>query len=250
MNYKKSKLKYKLKNGLTSIGSWLTIPSTEIIEIYSKSKFEWLVIDMEHTGISISEAKELIKIIQANEMEALVRVPKNEEVIIKKVLDLGANGIIIPMINNKKDAEKAISFSKYPPDGVRGVGLNRAQGYGFDFEKYKKWHKDNLIIITQIEHKLAVENIESILEVEGIDATLIGPYDLSASMGFPGKYNMPTIKKTLRKLEADISKSKIPLGLHLIEPSSKLLKEKINMGYNLIAFSIDFLFLGEKLDQK
>ena len=114
-------LKRKLKNKELTIGSWLTIPSFQIVEIMSSAGFEWLTIDLEHSHIGIENTVNLIAHIQANSMSALVRVSKNEEVIIKRVLDAGADGIIVPMVNNKKDAEMAVKYSKYPPEGVRGV---------------------------------------------------------------------------------------------------------------------------------
>ncbi len=126
-------LKEKLKNNLLTIGSWITIPHPSIVEIMATAKFEWLCIDMEHTAIDLKEAEILISTIQASGIKALVRVSKNEEVIIKRVLDIGADGVIVPMINNLDDAKKAIDFAKYPPTGKRGVGLYRASKYGNSF---------------------------------------------------------------------------------------------------------------------
>ena len=146
-------LKSKLKSKELSIGSWLTIPSTEIIEILSTANFEWLVIDMEHTTITFNELKYLVKVIQGNKMKALVRISKNDETEIKKVLDLGCDGIVIPMIKNKSEMQKAINSSLYPPFGNRGVGLSRAHNYGIDFNNYNKSHKNNIIIIAQLNIK-------------------------------------------------------------------------------------------------
>ena len=115
IRYKNSLLKEKLSRKELTIGSWITIPSTEIIEILSTANFEWLAIDLEHTSITLSEAKELIQTIQANGMEAITQVSSNNESEIKKVLDIGSDGIIVPMIKNKKDVQKVISYSHYPP---------------------------------------------------------------------------------------------------------------------------------------
>ncbi|EAI4539928.1 2,4-dihydroxyhept-2-ene-1,7-dioic acid aldolase, partial [Campylobacter coli] len=179
------KLKEKLKNNQLTIGSWISIGHACTVEVMADAGFEWLVIDFEHTSMNYETVQNLIIVIQSKNIKALVRVSKNEEVIIKKVLDMGADGIIVPMIKSEADAIKAVEFAKYPPIGKRGVGLFRAQGYGSKFEEYKKWVDDNLIIIAQIEHYEAVENIEEIIKTEGIDGVIIGPYDLSGSLGFP-----------------------------------------------------------------
>ena len=152
VNYSSNELKSKLKNKSLTIGSWITIPSTEIVEILSTAGFEWLVIDLEHTSITLSEAKYLIQAIQANGMNALVRVSSNNETEIKKVLDIGANGIIVPMIKSREEIERAVSFTQYPPNGVRGVGLNRVHKYGTAFKEYKESSQSEIVVIAQIEH--------------------------------------------------------------------------------------------------
>jgi len=243
---KNQSLKEKLKNRENSIGSWITIGHQAIIDILSEAGFDWLTIDLEHTAIDFNEVQILIGFIQSHGMAALVRVSKNEEVIIKRVLDAGADGIIVPMVCSKEDAKMAVEFAKYPPAGKRGVGLNRAQRYGFGFEEYKKWVDEKSIVITQIEHIDGVNNIEEIIQTEGIDGILIGPYDLSGSLGIPGNYNDPIVKDALIKVEEACLTHKKSMGYHVIEPDSALVIEKQKAGYNFIAFSTDFLFLGQK----
>jgi 2-dehydro-3-deoxyglucarate aldolase len=242
----KSTLKEKLSSNQLSIGSWLTIPHQSIVEILGSAGFEWLAIDMEHAPISIETIVNLIGHIQGNGMQALVRVSKNEEVVIKRVLDAGADGVIIPMIKNKQEAIEAVSYVKYPPIGKRGVGLNRAQKYGTAFKTYQDWVRDNSIIIAQIEHIEAVNNLEDILSVSQIDGLIVGPYDLSASMGYPGDYNRDDVKEALTRIEMVAKNAKKPLGFHVIESSYTKTLDKINKGYTFVAFSIDFFFLGDK----
>jgi 2-dehydro-3-deoxyglucarate aldolase len=246
-NLNKSLLKSKLNSNTISLGSWITIPSQQVIEIMGTAGLEWLCIDLEHAPISIESACNLIGHIQGNGMQALVRVSKNEEVVIKRVLDAGADGIIVPMIKSKKDAIEAVSYVKYPPTGKRGVGLNRAQKYGCDFKNYKHWTENNLVVIAQIEHIEAVNNLEEILSVKGIDGLIVGPYDLSASMGYPGDYIRDDVKKALQKIDLITKKMNKPLGFHVIESNHKFVLEKIVKGYSFIAFSIDFFFLGDLL---
>jgi len=239
-------LKQKLKNNELTIGSWITIGHPNVVEIMSTAGFEWLCIDMEHTSIDLNTAHILINTIQANNMKSLVRVAKNEEVIIKKVLDMGADGIIVPMIKNKDEAKKAVDYAKYPPIGKRGVGLYRAQNYGIGFDEYKKWVNEELVIIAQIEHIEAVENIDEILQIEGIDGTIIGPYDLSGSMGMPGEYNKKEVKEAIKKVELACKKYNKPFGYHVIESDPTKLQEKIEQGCTFLAYSLDFFFLGDK----
>ena len=245
VNYSNNELKSKLKNKSLTIGSWITIPSTEIVEILSTAGFEWLVIDLEHTSITLSEAKNLIQTIQANDMNALVRVSSNNETEIKKVLDIGANGIIVPMIKSREEIERAVSFTQYPPNGVRGVGLNRVHKYGTTFKEYKESSQSEIVVIAQIEHIEAVNNLEEILSCPGLDGTIVGPYDLSASMGYPGDYNRDDVLEALRKVESATLASNKSLGFHVIESDHSFTLQKIDKGYTFLAFSIDFFFLGD-----
>ena len=238
-------LKEKLKANQPTFGSWITIGHPAIVEIMASAGFEWLTIDMEHTTIDLAKAQELITVIQANGMEALVRVSKNEEVIIKRVLDAGANGVIVPMVRTAEDAQQAVDYVKYPPMGKRGVGLARAQKYGIGFEQYREWQKDGTIIIAQIEHIDSVHNIDGIITTPGIDGTIVGPFDLSASMGMPGEYEKPEVKEALKHVEERCIALNKPLGFHVINSNYKDVIAKLNCGYNFLAFSIDFFYLGD-----
>ena len=243
-------LKEKLKNNQLTIGSWVTIGHQIIIEIMSSAGFDWLTIDLEHSVIELTTAQNLIAHIKNNGMNALIRVSKNEEVVIKRVMDAGADGIIVPLVKNKEDALKAVNYVKYPPIGKRGVGLARAQKYGIGFNEYKDWVKNESVIIAQIEHIDAVKNIDDILSVEGIDGTIIGPYDLSGSMGIPGEYDKQEVKDAIKKVEQACKKFKKSLGFHVVPPDFNQFKDKIKAGYTFLAYSLDFLFLGEKVREE
>jgi|TARA_Y100000310_G_C20657052_1_gene802513 2-dehydro-3-deoxyglucarate aldolase len=227
-----------------SIGSWITLGHFSIAEIMADAGFDWLCIDMEHSVIDYYEAEQLIATIEAKGCTPYVRVGANEPQFIKRVLDAGAKGIIIPMVNSGKDARKAVNAVKYPPVGRRGVGLARAQGYGFDFEDYSKTVNSETKVIAQIEHVDAINNLEEILLVDGIDGTIIGPYDLSGSLGKPGKYDDLDVKDVLSNYEKISKKVGVTMGYHVIKPDYSLVLEKINTGYEFIAFSLDTIFLG------
>ena len=238
-------LKQKLKNNELTIGSWIMIGNPMSVEVMALAGFEWLVIDIEHTSIDLETTQALITTIQSKGLKALVRVSKNEEVVIKRILDMGADGIIVPMVCSQEDAIQAVNYSKYPPIGKRGVGLYRASGYGTKFEEYKKWVNEELVIIAQIEHIDAVNNIDEILKVEGIDGTIIGPYDLSGSMGYPGEFEREDVKIAVQKVLDRCKIYNIPSGFHVVDTNPDNLKQKIDQGCTFLAYGIDYFFLRD-----
>jgi 2-dehydro-3-deoxyglucarate aldolase len=232
-----------MSNQIT-IGSWISIGHPSVAEIMCQHNFDWLTIDMEHNSIDPSMMQTLISVIQSYGIAALVRVWKNDEVIIKHALDAGADGIIVPMINTHDDALKAVSYAKYPPEGSRGVGLSRAQGYGNSFDKYKKWLSESSVVIAQIEHINGVDNIDSIIKTPGIDAVIVGPYDLSGSLGCIGDLEHNSVDIALLKVEKACAKRGMTMGYHVVNPDPLKVKSLIEKGYRFIAYSADFLLLN------
>ena len=155
-------------------------------------------------------------------------------------MDSGAHGIIVPMVNSVDDAKRAVAAVYYPPRGTRGVGLARAQGYGSSFEKYQAWLKQETIIIIQVEHVNSVKNLEKILSVEGVDGFIVGPYDLSASIGFPGAFGHPKVEAAMNEILRVKRKLQKSGGFHIVEPDPKRLQQVIKQGYNFNAYSVDF----------
>lgn len=239
-------LKEKLQKKEITVGSWITLGHTAIAEIMAKVGFDWLVVDMEHSAITLREAQQLIQVIELSGTTPLVRVGENAPLLIKRVMDAGAHGVIMPMVNTKEDAIKAVEAVKYPPIGKRGVGLARAQGYGLEFEKYRNWVKMGSIVIVQIEHIDAINNLEEILTVEGVDASIIGPYDLSASMGYPGEFERKETRQALKRYIDVCKRLRKPAGFHVVNPDFKEFREGVKEGFNLIAFGLDTLFLATK----
>lgn len=246
MRYLKNTVKSRLRNKKAALGSWLNFPSLETAEIMSKSGFQFLVVDAEHGPVSTENIQKLIMVIEGYKVFPFVRVEKNNPVIIKKVLDMGCYGVIVPMINSLKDAKKAVDSVYYSTRGKRGVGLSRAQGYGLEFQRYNKWHKDNIVLIAQIEHREAIDNLEEILSLKEIDATIVGPYDLSASLGYPGEFDRKEVKNALSRYETISKQYSKPYGYHIVHPDKHILKEKLRKGYTFIAYGIDEIFLAQK----
>lgn len=236
-------LKAKLASSEVTVGSWITLGHPAIAEIMASAGFDWLVLDMEHSVLELSEAQTIIQVLDGLGCPAIVRLTSNHPDQIKRVMDAGATGVMVPMIKSAADAQAAVEAVYYPPEGKRGVGLARAQGYGARFQEYRQWLKENAVIIVMIEHIDAVQQIDAILSVPGIDAYIIGPYDLSGSMGRPGELDHPEVQIAIEKvLEAGRRLNK-PGGIHVIEPDPAALRKRIEAGFNFLGYSLDIRIL-------
>ncbi|HLB41794.1 MAG TPA: aldolase/citrate lyase family protein [Gammaproteobacteria bacterium] len=234
-----------MRNSLKQIsfGSWITLAHPAIAEIMAKAGFEWLVIDLEHSVITIRETEELIRVIELCGVKPYVRLTANDHHQIKRVMDAGARGIIVPMVKSADDVKKAADAMFYPPKGTRGVGLARAQSYGAEFETYLEKHTD-FDLIVQIEHIDAVERLEEILVFPELAGFIVGPYDLSGSMGIPGNFTNINFQSTLDKIKNISGKyPHVKRGIHLVEPNLTQLKKIIDDEYDFIAYSVDIRIL-------
>ena len=238
--------KNKLARGDLLVGTIITLPSTEIAEIFCQSGFDWLFVDLEHSALDIKDAQLILQSV-APIIPCLIRVPSNDEVLIKKALDIGTSGIIIPQVRTIEDAKRAVQLCKYPPRGVRSVGIARAQGYGEKFQEYVVSANDETAVIIQIEHIDAVDNIENILKVSGIDCLFVGPYDLSASMGKIGLTTDPDVQNAISQVKKCAEQAKIPLGI--FGATADAVKPYIQSGYTLIAVCIDTLLFGKAIKE-
>ena len=227
-----------------SLGSWITIGHPSIAEVMCDAGFDWLCIDMEHSQIDINNLLNLIIAIQGRKLKAYVRVGSNDSSIIKKVLDSGADGIIIPQINNVDEAKRAINNVRYSPVGARGLGLARAQGYGFGLENYLKEKAKNIELIVQIEHYKGIENLHQILSLDGLDGSFLGPYDLSASIEVPGQFDSKKFKDLVVEYNQITSKFSKKKGFHVVSKNIEDVTQKKSEGYDFLAFNFDVFFMG------
>ena len=189
----------RLKRGDTLIGSLLQMPLPECAEIFVQAGYDWLFVDMEHSPMDARAALNILTAVDSR-VPCVVRVPWNDEAYIKKALDIGATGIIVPLVNTVEDARLAVARCKYPPAGIRSVGITRAQRYDLTFDDYMQRANEDIAVIVQIEHVKAVSNIEGILDVPGIDGVFVGPFDLSGSMDKPGKINDPEVQAAIQRV--------------------------------------------------
>ena len=241
---KQGHLRNKILSGKTTIGSWLTIDNEITTEILAKMGFDWLAVDIEHSAIGLGMVQKMVRVIELSGVVPLVRISENDANLIKRVMDTGAHGIIVPMVKTAEDARRAVAAVHYPPLGERGVGLSRAQGYGLSFLEYRKWLAKESIVVAIIEHIDAVNNLEEILSVDGIDATIIGPYDLSGSMGYPGEFERKDVKECIKHYMDISRKLRKPFGFHVVEPDPVKLNIKIKEGCRFLGFGTDALFLA------
>jgi len=238
-------LKWRLSRREITVGSWLTLGSQSATEIMCQADFDWLVIDMEHSSTTFEQAADLVRIIELSGVTPLIRLAENQATLIKLAMDLGSHGVVVPMVNSASEAAAAVEALRYPPRGTRGVGLFRAQRYGFGFDEYVKWIAENAVLIVQIEHKDAVESLEAILEVEGVDGFIIGPYDLSGSFGVPGEFEHPDVVRALEQVNMVRLKTNALAGYHVVSPEPSEVDEKVRAGYRFVAYSVDAILLGE-----
>lgn len=245
----KKSLKERMHKGEFTAGSWITLGHTSVAEVMSQAGFDWLVVDMEHSAVTLAEAQQLVQVIELTGVVPLIRVNKNDPSLIKQAMDTGAHGVIVPMVNSAQEAQQAVQAVNYPPLGNRGVGLARAQKYGFGFEKYKRWSQEESVVIVQIEHKDAVNNFEEITSVPGVDGFIVGPYDLSGSLGVPGNFTHPMMINALNDIRKKAKLTKASAGFHVIKPDVKEFQRKKAEGYKFLAFSLDTLLLGSSCRQ-
>lgn len=236
-------LKSKLAQAKLTLGSWITLGHPAIAEIMASAGFDWLVLDMEHSVLELGEVQILIQVLDGQHCPAIVRLTSNHPDQIKRVMDAGATGVMVPMIKSVTDAKAAVQAVYYPPQGQRGVGLARAQGYGARFTEYRNWLEKNAVIVAMIEHIDAVNAIDSILSVDGIDAYIIGPYDLSGSMGRVGEFNHPEVQSAIDRVLKAGNRLGKPGGIHVIEPNQDELRQRIDDGFSFIGYGLDIRIL-------
>tara|TARA_B110001454_G_C12718366_1_gene433568 strand:+ start:2552 stop:3283 length:732 start_codon:yes stop_codon:yes gene_type:complete len=222
------------------LGSWITLSHPSITEIFSNCKeIDYLVIDLEHSVISLFEVENLIRIIKLKGKLAFVRLSGIDQTEIKKVLDSGADGIIVPMIKSVADVNKVLDYSLFPPNGSRSFSLSRAYGYGANFKSYINRFEKKFKIILQIEHIDAVKNLENIINSKKIYSILVGPYDLSGSLGIPGNFTNKKYLSALKKIDEVCKKKNIVKGIHYPEFNKKKFRELVKQNYKLIAYGMD-----------
>lgn len=232
-------LKEKLRRGVPAIGTWITLAHPAFAEMAARAGFDWVAVDLEHSSITLRECEDLLRVLDLTGTTPLVRLTANDPDLIKRVMDSGACGVIVPSVSTPEEAQAAVEAVYYPPRGRRGVGLARAHAYGAGFPGYLKRLEREAVVVAMIENAQGVGNAKHILAVPGIDAYFLGPYDLSASLGVAGKTSHPKVERALAKVRAAGRRARKPGGLHVIEPDPAVLRRRLKEGFGFIAYSLE-----------
>ncbi|MCP2238951.1 HpcH/HpaI aldolase family protein [Thermoanaerobacterium thermosaccharolyticum] len=234
----KNKLKDKLKNGDTAIGTFVMCNSPEIVEIVGITGFDFVVLDTEHGPLSIESTQNLIRAAEVRGITPITRITESSETTVLRSLDVGAYGIQVPQVNDAHTASEIVKFSKYYPKGIRGIAMPRSGDYGnVDVSKYIENANDETIIIVHCENKQSLDNLDEIAKVPGIDVIFLGPYDMSQSLGIPGQVNHPYIQEAAQRVIKVCRQNGIAAGTFV--GNGEEARKKAEQGFQYIIMGMD-----------
>lgn len=240
-------IRSNLRSGTPSLGSWMQIPDPSVAEIMGSYDFDWVAVDMEHGAISHDLLPNIFRALELGNTLPLARIAEGSPRDCKQVLDAGAGGVIVPMVKDASELVAVRDACRWPPSGTRGVAFMRANSFGKNFNQYKE-EAQSPLLIAMIENTHALANINDIVSVEGLDAILIGPYDLSASLGLTGEFEHPDIVEALNKILTAANQGGVAAGLHVVEPSVCEMQKRLNEGYLFLPYSIDTVILSRGVE--
>ena len=238
-----------LTQGEVQIGLWLSSTTSYMAEIAATSGYDWLLIDGEHAPNTLQDLYHQLQAMAPYASQPVIRPVDDTRSLIKQVLDIGARTLLIPMVESAQQARDIVSAMRYPPDGVRGVGASvaRAARWG-RVDNYMARANEGLCLLIQVESKAALDNLDEILEVEGVDGVFIGPADLSASLGYPDNAGHPEVQRIIEQSIHRIRKAGKAAGFLAVDP---LMAQKcLAWGANFVAVGVDTLLYSEALDAR
>lgn len=249
LTQRRTRLKQKLRSRETCFAGWTSFGEPQITEVFANAPFDFIGIDIEHGTTSFQQSQRIIAAAQAGGTLCLPRIASHSMEMIKRLLDSGADGIIVPMVENAAQVKNIIDWVKYPPLGKRSFGVNRGQNYGFDFDRYvSDWNKSSTLVV-QIESMEGVKNIDEILSFDEIDAVMVGPYDLSGSLGIPGQIDHPKLKEAAQHVIEAAKRAGRGCGSQLVEFDVASIKAKQTDGYSFIVLASDVFLLKTWTEQ-
>jgi len=239
-------LRQRLRAGETVIGSWVNSGSSMIAELMAACGFDFLCVDVEHSAVDLPQTQQLFQAIRSGHPDcaAMVRLHGVDYALVKRYLDAGASGVVAPLVRTRDEAMMLVQATKYPPQGLRGVGFCRANAYGLRLADECARANDEILLAVQIEHIEAVRNIDAILSVPGIDAAFIGPYDLTASMGITAHFDHPDYLAALDAILNACQSHNVAPGIHIVPPDPVQAKARIGEGYRFLAYSLDITMVA------
>lgn len=230
-----------LAAGGSSVGSWMQLADSNVAEMLGVSGYDWVAIDLEHGRYAENQLPDIFRALTTGGTLPFARLGQVSAYTVKAALEAGAQGLIFPMVENAAQVRQAVSWAHYPPRGSRGVGYSRANLFGKAFDSYRD--AIDPFLVAQIEHKDAAREIDAILDVPGVDAIMIGPYDLSASMGLTGQFDHPDFRAILSGVLSACARKGVPAGQHVVVPDPKRLEATLAEGYRFVAYCTDAIFL-------
>ena len=240
---KPSGLKRKLRSRSKLFAGWTSLAHPSITEIFTRANFDFIGIDLEHSTVSQEQAQRIIAASQAGGVPCLPRVASHNGEQIHRLLDSGADGVIVPNVNTPEQVERLVEWVKYPPIGRRGYGVSRAQGYGFDFDSaVERWNLDSVLLI-QIESIEAVEAVEDLLAHPEVDGALVGPYDISGSLNLPGRISHPKVREAGQRVVEVCRKMGRACGTQVVDPDVAQVAAAFRAGYTLTVMASDVFLL-------
>jgi 2-keto-3-deoxy-L-rhamnonate aldolase RhmA len=228
-----------------TLGTWLQINNATAAEVLANAGYEWISIDIEHTDIDIVSLTDLLRGMYGRGVAPIARVTTNDTLEIRRALDVGAQGVLVPFVGTAEQAQKAVLAAKYPPWGVRGYSFCRANDWGVGFSADVQSANEETAVIVMIESKEGVDNIQDILAVEGVDAAFIGPYDLSGSYGIPGQTQAPVVRDACRQVIEACKAAHKSVGLLVVRPTPGAIRQAIEDGFTLLCLGLDTVFIDE-----
>lgn len=238
-------IRQALLNRQVTVGTWIQIGHPAVAEVLANVGFDWIAADCEHTDMGIAEFAAVARGMHGRGSVPMVRVRENDTLAIRQMLDLGAMGVIVPLVNTPEEAERAVRAAKYPPAGVRGFAFHRGNDWGVDFTDYAAKANDQIAVVVMIESKQAVENIDAILAVEGVDGVFIGPYDMSGSYGIPGQTGDPIIQNACARIVEACRNAGKAAGMHVVIPTPEAIAKAVADGFTFLAVGVDTIFLDQ-----
>jgi 2-dehydro-3-deoxyglucarate aldolase/4-hydroxy-2-oxoheptanedioate aldolase len=227
----------RLKKPGTPLGTWLMSGAASTAEAMGRAGFDWLVLDLEHVPVDDRDAIGILQAMAGTNAMPVTRLGANDPVLFKRALDMGAQTVMVPFVDSAEDARRAISYAKYPPEGVRGfAAVHRASGYG-TAKDYGRRANDSVFTMIQLETPKAVAALEEIAAVPGVDALFLGPGDLSANMGFIGNVAAPEVQAVIADVAARCRKVGIPCGI--VGPTPEMVSKFVALGYSFVAVASD-----------
>ncbi len=243
------RLKERLRRREAVFAGWSTFAHPGIGEIFARGGFDFIGLDLEHGAAGPTEAQGFITAVQGREGVCLARIAGHDPTMSRRMLDAGADGLIVPMVEDSLQARAVEEWALYPPAGRRGFGVTRAQGYGFDFETYVRTWNESAVLIVQIESRRAVDRIDEILAVEAIDGVMVGPYDLSGSLGIPGQIGHPRVREAAARVVEACRRAGRACGIHIVDPDARSVDEAFAAGHTFVVLASDVFLLWRWTDR-